>query len=1188
MKKLLKVFVHPLVLTVLGLLAFALVVWFVGPLVSIAGKAPLESALARWIVIAVGVAIVVLRALWKWWRARAANARLIDGLSRSAAPAGAQESAEVQTLRQRFDEAVGVLKKSQLGGAARKSGVSRLLSAGSARYLYQLPWYVFIGAPGSGKTTALINSGLRFPLADKLGAHQVKGVGGTRNCDWWFTDEAVLIDTAGRYTTQDSDQSVDRQAWQGFLQLLKKHRPRQPLNGVLLTVSVGDLLTQNEAAAAVHAAALRARVQELYAELGVRLPIYVLVTKSDLVAGFTEFFGDLSKEARDQVWGTTFAIDAKDVEAQQLSQRLDALEDRVEGLVLGRLQDERDLTRRGLIAAFPQQLSSANRLLAQFLERVFAGSGYDHALMVRGVYFTSGTQEGNPIDRVLASLGGAFGLERQVLPPQVGSGKSFFLTRLLREVVFTEQRIGGTNLKWERSRSLLRLAAFAAIGLITVGLCLAWGVSYLGNERYVGDVDKRVDEIKPMVAQANASARDDVIGILPVIAAVQHVSHVGARQDGSTPTSLGFGLSQGDKLDAASEQSYQSLLRDVFLPRIANRVENQLRKAAAGDNQEFAYEALKAYIMLHDTRHFDRDALKAWIGFDWETNLPQQTTVDQRQALSAHLDGLFRDGPVASPVPADAALLASVRNQLLTQSLPARIYSRLKRQGVGEGIPEFTVEKAAGPSAALVFTRKSGAPLTRGVPGLFTYDGYYKGFDKEVGKVSVQLAAEESWVLGTQGGKRSEAETTQITNEVRRIYLGDYAKTWEQFLADVTLVRSANLAQSIQVARVLSAPDSPLPKFLKAASRETTLARRAEDKDVVDKASDKISGATKELGKILGVSGDSTPTAAAAPGLESIVDDRFAAMRQLVTGDGKSAPIDAVVQLLNDVYVFLTATETAVRDKVAPPAGDTSNRVKAESARMPEPLRSMLQELSAAGTSQALSATRENLAAGVSAQIGQFCQQAIDGRYPFVRSSARDVTREDFARLFAPGGLFDTFFQQNLAQYVDVSTKPWSFKKVQEQSLGGAGSLVQFQRAATIRDVFFRNGGSIRLDFKPVDMDPALTQFTLDVDGQLVKYAHGPQVLQTIQWPGAKGGLTARVQVAPPGPAGTSGQSTEGPWALFRLFDKAKVEAMGAPEKFHVTFDNEGRQTSFEVTASSVQNPFRLRELAEFRCPSGL
>ena len=1183
MKRFFKALLHPVVLGLLGLLALVLVIWFVGPLIAIAGHAPLEPEWVRWTLIALAVLIVVGRFAYVKWRARKNNAQLLDGLASHGGAEG--DSPEVQVLRQRFAEGVAVLKHSQIGGPKKDGAFAKLASLGSSRYLYELPWYVFIGAPGSGKTTALVNSGLRFPLADKLGSHQIKGVGGTRNCDWWFTDEAVLIDTAGRYTTQDSDQAADRTAWQGFLALLKKHRPRQPLNGVLLTISLGDLLTQGEAAAMSHAQALRTRIQELYSELGVRLPVYVLVTKADLIAGFTDYFGDLSKEARDQVWGTTFAPDAQGVDAQDLSTRLQGLQARVDGLLLDRLQTERDLVRRGAIAAFPQQFAAASRLLRDFLDKVLAPSGFDHPLMVRGVYFTSGTQEGNPIDRVLASLGGAFGLERRVLPPQAGSGKSFFLTRLLREVVFAEQRLGGTNLKWERQRGLLRLAGFGAIGLVTLGLLLAWTLSFIGNRGYVNEVDARVAEIAPAVSAAGSAPIDDIVGIIPLLGSVKTVSQTASRPDGRSPLSLGFGLGQGDKLDAAGEQAYRSLLRDVLLPRISNRVEAQLRGSLDGNNLEFSYEALKTYLMLHQTAHFDAEALKAWIALDWERNLPQKTTSDQRAALASHLDALFSEGPVASPVEADAALVAQARNQLLRLSLAARIYSRLKRQGVGNDIPAFTVERAAGPSAALVFVRKSGQPLSSGVPGLYTYDGYYKGFDREVGRVSKQLAEEQGWVLGTEAQQGGDA--AKVSEDVRRLYLADYGKVWEEFLADVTLIRSASLQQSIQVARVLSAPDSPLPKFLRAASRETTLTRRAEDKSVVDKAGEKLSGAKQELGKMLGM-GDAAPAAPSGAALESLVDDRFAQIRALVTGDGKAAPIDAVTALLNDVYVTLTATETALRDKVAPPPGDTGVRVKAESARMPEPLRSMLQQLSAAGTTQALTATRENLSASVGAQVGQFCQRAIEGRYPFVKGSNRDVTREDFARLFAPGGLMDDFFQKNLAQYVDISTRPWSFKKVQEQSLGGSGSLIQFQRAATIRDVFFRSGGSIRLDFKPLEMDPAITQFTLDVDGQLVRYAHGPQVLQSIQWPGAKGGLAARVQIAPAGPSGASGFNTEGPWALFRLFDKAKVEGLGAPEKFRVVFDVDGRTAAFEVTASSVQNPFRLRDLNEFRCPAGL
>ena len=169
------------------------------------------------------------------------------------------ENAEQQVLATRFTEAVAALRKMRWQATGKKPGVRDWLAVSGGSHLYELPWYVFIGAPGAGKTTALVNSGLSFPLADQFGPGAIRGVGGTRNCDWWFTDEAVLIDTAGRYTTQDSHQEEDKAAWDGFLGLLKKSRPRRPLNGVFLAISVADLLNQSAPARANLAASIRAR-----------------------------------------------------------------------------------------------------------------------------------------------------------------------------------------------------------------------------------------------------------------------------------------------------------------------------------------------------------------------------------------------------------------------------------------------------------------------------------------------------------------------------------------------------------------------------------------------------------------------------------------------------------------------------------------------------------------------------------------------------------------------------------------------------------------------------------------------------------------------------------------------------------------------------------------------------------------
>jgi type VI secretion system protein ImpL len=201
------------------------------------------------------------------------------------------------------------------------------------------------------------------------------------------------------------------------------------------------------------------------------------------------------------------------------------------------------------------------------------------------------------------------------------------------------------------------------------------------------------------------------------------------------------------------------------------------------------------------------------------------------------------------------------------------------------------------------------------------------------------------------------------------------------------------------------------------------------------------------------------------------------------------------------------------------------------------------------------------------------------------------MTQEDFARLFAPNGLFDAFFQANLQPFVDTAARPWSFKDQAGASMGNPGTLLTFQRAAAIRETFFRGGGngpSLRLDFKPDAMDPSIKRFILDVDGQTVQYAHGPQIPVSIQWPGPRGSSLVRVELVPPSESGASGMSASGPWALFRLFDRLQIEPTSAPERFRATFNIGGRKASFEITTSSVRSPFRLKDLEEFACPTGL
>ncbi|MDM0117248.1 type VI secretion system membrane subunit TssM [Variovorax sp. J22R133] len=1190
---------NPLLLTLLALLVISYLIWWIGPSIKVGEKEPLASELSRQITIGVIVLLVLLRVLLRSFRARKASQHLTATLMKApvAAKAEKEVSAEQKILDERFTDAVATLKQMRLHAAGKKPGLRDWLSLSGGNYLYDLPWYVFIGAPGAGKTTALINSGLSFPLAEKFGAGAIKGVGGTRNCDWWFTDDAVLIDTAGRYTTQDSHQAEDKSAWEGFLGLLKKVRPRRPLNGVFLTVSVGDLLTQGTEARTTLAAQIRARLLELDAKLTTRLPVYVLVTMGDLLYGFSEYFDELGKEQRAQVFGFTLSTEEGAKVTEQgigatFNREFSLLHKRVNEGVIARMQREPDGARRAAIFGFPAQFGAVGPLLSDLLEQVFTGSRFAQPPWVRGVYFTSATQQGSPIDRVMGSLARTFSLERAQLPPQKSTGRSYFITSLLKEVVFPEQRLAGADLKFERKRNTMRFAAVFGMMAVTALLLAAWGYSAWQNERYLDAVEARVKPARETLATLPARVQN-LVQVAPVLQGLRNVWRTPENRDGDEPLSMTLGLYQGDKLDAAARLAYQRSLNEVFLPQVAKRVEDQLRTAQK-DNLEFTYEALKSYVMLMDPKYFDADALKAWITLDWSRSIDRGVPEDQRKLLEDQLDVLFAQGPPRSPLKMDENLVRSVRALLASYPLEQRVFSRLKRKNLGKDIPPFTIANAAGPSGPLVFERISGKPLTEGIPGVFTYDGYHKRFQAEVVVVTTLLASEEPWVLGEDRNAarrlQDAAQLGVLTDRVRRLYLEEYVKVWEALLADVRLVRTTQLDKSIEISRILSGANSPLALFMRAVVKETTLIP-AETNSVVSKATETVRNTRKGLEELLGTA-DKTQVVAPGKRIESIVDDRFALLRQQVVSavPGAPAPLDDTLKLFNDVNVYLVAVDTAVKAKASMPPGDTAGKLKGAAARLPEPMRSMVENLSQAGAVQASAAERGNLSSDLK-PVTDFCTRAIAGRYPFVQSSKNDVLPADFGQMFGPGGLMDSFFQKRLAELVDTSSTPWRYKPVADRGAVTTQALAQFERAARIKDIFFRGGPggpAMRLDFKPVEMDENITQFTLDVDGQLVKYSHGPVVPMTIQWPGPKGSNLVRLEVNPPSASGPSGQSVTGPWALFRVLDDGALEAGAAPEKFFITFQVGARRARFEVTTNSVQHPIRLKELREFACPQGL
>ena len=1143
-------------LVVLGLILLSLFIWFAGPLFAFAQYQPLESVTARLVAIGLVVLIWVGSQLLKRLRANRASDNLVAAVVQQSRTE-ARPSADAVQLRERFEEAVAILKQK------RRTGHS----------LYDLPWYVIIGAPGSGKTTALVNSGLHFPLEQRSGKGALRGVGGTRNCDWWFTDEAVFLDTAGRYTTQDSDADADSAGWIEFLKLLQKYRKRRPVNGVILTISAQDLMAQGHTSREAHVAAARRRLNELNKELNVKLPVYLMVTKVDLVAGFTEYFDDVVQEGRAQVWGVTFPyeVTTSGKGAEAFPNEFDALMARLNERVFPRLDEERDARRRTKIFGFPQQMAALRDLLAGFVTDVFESTRFDQQILLRGVYFTSGTQEGTPIDRLLGAIGRRFAVAPEAVIAPPGRGKAYFIERLLKDVMFAESGLAGVNRRFELQKAAAQVGAYAGMALIAVlGVIVLW-VSYSKNRSYIDDVaaDVAMFQKTPRV-EAGLSLE----AIVPRLESVKRVSDSANRFSDGAPWSMRWGLFQGNSLGNAARDAYSRELAGALLPQVTSRIEQ--RMVAYASEPLKMYEYLKAYLMLGDPARMVKPQFAFIADREWKAAYPADP--DLGQAVARHFKTLLDSEELLRPMPLDQTLVARARATIAGVSIPELMYQTI-RLSYAEDSP-LRLDTAAGVGVNEVFVRKSRTSFSQPIPKIYTREAF-----KEIAiadsTVIGKKFTDDYWVMGDQ--RPSLTATVKLRDDMIGIYEKDYIAAWDAILNDIELAASPGLAATTNRLALLAAPTSPLRGLLKIVRDNTTLVEPEKPSDPASTSALKktVDAIFKEGKEQVGLSN-------VRPGKQ--VTDHFEPIRRLVDGDPGSAPIDRVINQIGAIQKQLSSVGTSFGD-VSPlealkktGQGELMTSLQQDAKTLPPAVGAIVTQITGRAVEIAVGEAGKELSSRYRQDVASMCQELVGGRYPLVATSVSDVALQDFARVFATEGVFDRFFKTNMQGLVDTTRNPWTWRSSDSgKSIGLSDAILrQFEMAQRIRDKYFGGGSGLQVNFgvTPLKLDAAVSRFILEIDGQRVTYQHEAERTYQMRWPGQMPGASVTFE---DNASGRPNIAFQGTWALFRLLDSAQVR----PEsglKYEVTFEKGGYSSLIRIEASSVFNPFGQRDLQQFRC----
>lgn len=573
------------VLSVLGIAALAAFLFI--------GASELQVALV-YAGIALALALLIWLIVWgvRKWRAVRASRKLASAIEDDAEQATlrirAEDRVPAQAVRDRLLTAVKTIRSSKLGELT-----------GSAA-LYELPWYIVIGNPAAGKSTAVVKSGLNFPLAadgSKTEAAVIQGIGGTRNCDWFLTSEGILLDTAGRYSVHEED----RAEWLGFLGLLKKHRPKAPINGILIAVSVAELSQGKPEAAIQLAKRLRQRVQELTEKLEVFAPLYLVFTKADLISGFAEFFEDFDRAERDRVWGATLPfvpersssdkiaasmvkvdleLDGRTDPVSAFDRHFDELRDGLKEIALARMSLQRGQALPTGLLTFPLEFAAVKPALRAFVATLFEDNPYQFQPVFRGFYFTSAVQEGSATSRASEDVARQFALSarRERTTARVVADNGFFLKDLFQRVIFADKQL--VRQYASRSKQRARMVTFAGAVAVLALLLAGWSWAYLGNRQLMADVQADLGKVVKLQAD-----RIDLASRLEALEVLQYrIEQLGSWRD-KRPFGLGLGLYQGETIERKLRAEYFNGLRQVMLQPVARAIEGYLGEVNANAAQ---------------------------------------------------------------------------------------------------------------------------------------------------------------------------------------------------------------------------------------------------------------------------------------------------------------------------------------------------------------------------------------------------------------------------------------------------------------------------------------------------------------------------------------------------------------------------------------------------------------------------
>ncbi|WP_445114525.1 type VI secretion system membrane subunit TssM [Acinetobacter sp. WZC-1] len=1122
---------------------------------------------------------------------------------------------ELQLINQQMKDSIQLIRKSRLGD---KKGNAAL---------YELPWYMVIGNPAAGKSSAIYNSGLKFPFEETHQKMVSAGLSGTRNCDWFFSTEGVLLDTAGRYSVYTEDHSE----WLGFLSLLKKNRSRAPINGLIVIVSIAELVSQSPESSLKLAKNLRARIQDLTERLEIFAPVYLVFSKMDLIAGFTEFFECYDAREFDQVWGATIAYDPQAAQnaTALFEQHYNILYDGLKSVSTTHLSRRHSKNISPSVMTFPLEFKTLKPVLKTFIGTLFEENPYQFKPVFRGFYFTSAVQEGTIESPMTQQIAEEFHLSRIMAsePDTAQSTNSqnhgYFLKGLFSEVILKDKNLVKQHINPARKRRRYLGFIGALLGVsVILGL---WVWSYRNNQQLIADVQADLNKVVQMeqISGQQLSTQLDALLVLQ-----QRLDDFNKNR----PLKFGFGLYQGNELRDRLKREYLKGIQQIvlspaqqniaqYLQRVTGNQEQlkqnhsnvEIRQTAAtqvatepsDNNPQDAYNALKAYLMLSNPQYMDASHLSDQLTRFWRSwldasrgQMPRGEMIQKAEKVLSYTMTLANDEkfPVLE---SDVQLVDQTRQVLLSviRGMPARdrVYNEIKMRAAVR-FPALTTAQIVGE------VNKATVLGSYALPGVFTHKAWHDYVEQAIDEAANKPTDTRDWVLNSAQSDdlTFSGSPDQIRKQLTQLYQQEYIAEWKKFLNGMHYARSTDFVQQAKIVDSLGEPqNSPIRTLLDRVAKETSWDNPIVQAELAAPQTGFVAWfKRKVLGQGKGDAAQKAMTQAQGPISQqfqvfyqlvrkrddqqnkSLLDEylqNFSQIRSKFNDLKSSGDIGPNVmaltrQTINEQTSVFNTTQKTVDEKLTVGLNELDQQ--------------MVQKLLVSPLTQAfeslIAPTQDEINKLWVMQAYQPFSQNLSQKYPFNSSATIQATSHEIGQIMGENGSIARFVKETLDPFVirrgyTLTSKTWkdqgislnpqfvmNFQNYVAPANGVAtGDLNQSAAAPAAAN-------QSNFQFYPLQ-NPQLLSYTIDIDGQRMVYENGIQQWVNFVWPNQGAIPGARITVVD-----LEGQThtifdEPGEYGINRLIDSAQRKPLNG---------------NFEMTWVSQQNP-ALSIKMNFRLISG-